>query len=337
MSLSTEDQHPRLQHFATEGLTNDLKAQSFRQHMQSMFAVGLNLKSLESQPLAAEVTGYRGQNLRLAALKLSPHSTVSIPSEPKHDTRLLISLHKRGISIVSQDGRESRVEPGDVFVLDPSRPFYIETGEIETHSIYMNKAAIRSLVPELEMATARAIRCHSGAAALFRSTLDEVFALAPSLTEDVADDVSEALIHLLAPAIRCSVRADEQCPSRLSSLHRQRIIRFVKENLGDSTLDGNTIAKAVNLSPRHVYQIFEGEGKPLMRWVWSERLSRCRRDLEHASLNSKSIAEIAFQWGFSSVSHFSRAFKAEFGVTPRECRRQIEERKHSASKPLPHR
>lgn len=325
MTTAFTHEPPRLQHFATEGSTDDLKAQAFRQQMQHMFAVGLNVKSLASQPLAAEMTAYRGQNLRFAALKFSPHSTVSFPSGPAQDARLLISLHKKGPAVVSQGGRESRVEPGDVFVIDPSRPFYIETGEIETHSVYVRAAPLRALAPELEMATARAIRCDSGAAALFRSTLDEVFALAPSLTEDVADDISEALVHLFAPVVRSSVRSDERCPTRLSSMHRQRIMRFAKDHLGDSTLDGNAIAQAVNLSPRHVYQIFDGEGKPLMRWVWSERLARCRRDLEQPALKSRSIGEIAFQWGFSNVSHFSRAFRAEFGVSPREYRRQAQE------------
>ncbi len=326
MNAKTAHESPRLHHFSSEGSTDDIKAQSFRRQMQNMFAVGLNVKSLESQPLVAQMTAYRGQNLRFAALKFSPHSTVSFPSGAESDSRLLISLHKKGPAVISQGGRESRVEPGDVFVIDPSRPFYIETGEIETHSVYVKAAALRSLVPELELATARAIRCDSGSASLFRTMLDEVFALAPLLTEDVADDISEALIHLFAPVLRSSVRATERCPSRLEAMHRQRIMRFAKENLWDSNLDGNAIAKGVNLSPRHVYQIFDAEDKPLMRWVWSERLARCRRDLEQPSLKSKSIGEIAFQWGFSNVSHFSRAFKAEFGLTPREHRRRAEER-----------
>lgn len=331
MNTATANDSPQLHHFSTEGPTDDLKAQSFRQQMQSMFAVGLNVKSLESQPLVAEMTAYRGQNLRFAALKFSPHSTVSLPSGMEADARLLISLHKKGPAVISQGGRESRVEPGDVFVIDPLRPFYIETGEIETHSVYVKAAALRTLVPELELATARAIRCDSGAAALFRKLMDEVFALAPSLTEDVADDISEALVHLLAPVVRSSVRASEKCPSRLAAMHRQRIMRYAKDNLWDSNLDGNSIARGVNLSPRHVYQIFDAEDKPLMRWVWSERLARCRRDLEQSSLKSKSIGEIAFHWGFSNVSHFSRAFKAEYGVTPRDHRRLMEERHRAAT------
>lgn len=331
MSIHSHHESARLQHFSSEGASDDIKAQSFRQEMQRMFSVGLQVKSLESRPLVAEMTAYRGQNLRLAALRFSPHSTTSYRTASERDSRLLISLHKKGTAVVSQGGRESRIESGDVFILDPARPFYIETGEIETHSIYVNAAALRALAPELEFATARAIRCDSGAAALFRAMADQVFALVPSLTEDTADNISEALVHLLAPVVRASVHVSERCPNRLAAMHRQRIMRFVKENLGDSSLDGNVIAKAVNLSPRHVYQIFDTEDKPLMRWVWSERLARCLCELQQPTLKSKSIGEIAFQWGFSNVSHFSRAFKGEFGLTPRDYRRQMEHQLHAES------
>lgn len=291
-----------------------------------MFSVGLKVKSLDAQPLAAQMKAYRGRNLRFASLTFSPHSTVSFPTPAAQDARLLVSLHKKGPAVVSQGGRESRIEPGDAFVIDPSRPFYIETGEIETQSVYVNAAALRNLAPELDMATARAIRCDSGVAALFRATAQEVFALAGSLSDEVADDISDALLHLLAPVIRSCVKPSERCPTRLAAMHRQRIVRFVRENLWNSELDGNAIAKAVNLSSRHVYQLFDADDKPLMRWVWTERLARCRRDLEQAALKSRSIGEIAFQWGFSNVSHFSRAFKAEFGLTPREYRQQAQAR-----------
>ncbi|WP_342130860.1 helix-turn-helix domain-containing protein [Hydrogenophaga sp. OTU3427] len=321
MSHSMPSGSEYLPHFATEGPSDDAKAHAFRQRMQDMFSVGLNVKSLEARPLAAQMMAYRGRKLRFAALRFSPHSTVSSPAPAGKETRLLVSLHKKGPAVVSQGGRENRIETGDLFVIDPSRPFYIETGEIETHSLYVNATELRHLVPELDVATARAIRCDSGVGALFRSTVDEVFTMAPSLTEDVADEIADALLHLLAPVVRSSVQATEHCPNRLASMHRQRIVRFVRENLSDSNLDANMIASGVNLSPRHVYQLFDDAQKPLMRWVWAERMARCRRDLEQPSLRTKTIGEIAFQWGFSNVSHFSRAFKAEFGMTPRELRK----------------
>lgn len=311
-----------LQHFAAVGPSNEARAVAFRQCMQDLFSVGLALKCSETQPLTADMVAYRGEKLRFASVRFSPHSTVSLSSVPSHDARLLVSLHRAGPAVVSQGGRESRIEPGDIFIIDPTRPFYIETGEIETYSVYVHAAALRSLAPEIDLATARAIRCEQGVAALFRSSIEETFAHASSISDDAADNVADALLHLLAPVVRSCVGASEMCHSRLAAMHRQRIVRFVRENLNDPSLDASTIARGVNLSARHVYQLFEHDEKPLMRWVWSERLERCRRDLAQPALRARSIGEIAFQWGFSNVSHFSRSFKNEFGMTPREFRQQ---------------
>jgi AraC-like DNA-binding protein len=37
------------------------------------------------------------------------------------------------------------------------------------------------------------------------------------------------------------------------------------------------------------------------------------------------IGEIAFSWGFSDLSHFSRRFRDQFGMTPSEARRNRQE------------
>lgn len=324
MHQATTAGQGHLRHFEAQGLSEESRATAFRQQMLDMFSVGLKLKGVGSQPLAAGFSGYRGKNLRFAAVRFSPHSTVSVPVANGADTRLLVSLHKKGPVVVSQAGRESRIETDDIFVIDPAKPFYIETGEIESYSLYLKAADLRHLAPELDVSTARALRTDSGIGAVFRSTFEQVFALGPTLVEDEADEIAEALLHLLAPLIRSSIDKTERCPNRLAAMHRQRIVRFVRENLGDCDLDAEMIARGVNLSSRHVYQLFDGEDKPLMRWVWSERMAHCRNDLANPLFKSRSIGDIALAWGFSNVSHFSRAFKGEFGVTPRDFRRQAE-------------
>jgi Helix-turn-helix domain len=42
----------------------------------------------------------------------------------------------------------------------------------------------------------------------------------------------------------------------------------------------------------------------------------CRRDLADATLRRDSITSIAFRWGFSESSSFSRAFRNAFGLRP---------------------
>ncbi|MES2944209.1 MAG: helix-turn-helix domain-containing protein [Pseudomonadota bacterium] len=312
-------------HFSTDSTPEPLRAQQFQREMQSIFSVGLAVRSPAAKPLAAQVTGYFGRNLRFAAVKFSPHSTASLRTSRSFESRLLVSCQKQGVAVVSQGDRESRIEPGDFFVIDPSRPFHIETGEIYVHSVYLKPGALRQVLPQLDMLTARAIRPGKGAAALFTSVLDQLFLMMPSMSEVVADDLSDALPYLLAPALRSLDNATDEHASRLKALHRQRIKRFVRDNLWDSNLDANAIARGCKLSSRHLYELFSEEGNTLMRSVWKQRLALCRRDLAEPALRTRTVGEIAYTWGFSNVSHFSRAFKAEFGVGPREFRKALGE------------
>jgi transcriptional regulator GlxA family with amidase domain len=59
---------------------------------------------------------------------------------------------------------------------------------------------------------------------------------------------------------------------------------------------------------------------PLSRMIWQQRLTACRRELADASMAHRSVSDIAFSWGFNEAAHFSRSFREQFGLSPREWR-----------------
>lgn len=309
-----------LRHFSTDSASNDERPQLFQSEMHRLFSVSLAVRPSSTRPLSAHMSAYRGRNLRFAALRFSPHTTRSLPAFESSDARLLVSVHKEGVVMVSQGGRESRIEPGDLFVLDPARPFDIETGNISSNSIYLPTSAVRALVPQIDQLTALPIRGEQGAGAVFRAAADELVARAGELDEATADRIGEALPYLLVPALAALAGRTSVLPGALRQLHKRRILQFVRDHLSDPALDAHGIAAGVGLSPRHVYELFADEREPLMKRVWSERLDHCRRDLEDPLLRRRTVGEIAYSWGFSDVSHFSRAFKQRFDITPRDCR-----------------
>ena len=63
------------------------------------------------------------------------------------------------------------------------------------------------------------------------------------------------------------------------------------------------------------------DGLTCGRWVREHRLRRCRDDLADQRLSQVTIAEIAARWGFRSAAHFTRAFRARYGITPADHRR----------------
>jgi len=82
------------------------------------------------------------------------------------------------------------------------------------------------------------------------------------------------------------------------------------------TLDD--VASAVNSSPFHLARIFqEHTGVPVHRYLTQLRL---RASLERLNDGAEDLTALALELGFSSHSHFTDAFKREFGRTPSEVR-----------------
>jgi len=307
--------------FSTAAAPPAERARLFQRTMADSFHVGLDLQSSSNSPLRAELVGYRGRRLQFASLRFSPHTARSVTSS-EHRGRLLLTFHKEGEIEVSQGGRERHVKPGQLFVVDLSRPFLIAAETMATTSVYLPVAAVRQLIPCLDAVTALPISAESGTAAALRAMVDQLVAVAPSLTEDAADHVADSIPHLLASVLNPLEEAHDGLPSRLRAAHKERIRTFVRENLGDSSLDIERIARGVRLSARHIHTLFADEPVTLMKWLWRERLERCRRELVDPALRERAIGEIAYSWGFNDLAHFSRAFRDRFGCSPRQLRRQ---------------
>ncbi|WP_431045847.1 helix-turn-helix domain-containing protein [Roseateles sp. L2-2] len=311
-----------IQRFSTRAELATESARLFEHEMACLFSVGLSLQSEDRQPLVTDVLAYRGRRLQFASLQFTPHHTSAGVRTSTAPPRWLVTLQKAGEGEVSQAGRTRRVGPGDMFLLNLGEPFHIETGHITTHSVYLDAAMLRRAVPDAAGMTAMPIATDEGPGAVFRAVSDEMFALAPSLTEHTADRLADALPFALGVALSGRAAEVTAAPSRLQVFHRERVRAFVVEHLHEPELDVDAIAQGVKLSPRYLYQLFGGEGVSLMKWVWAERLERCRQDLSATTLLNRSIGSVAYSWGFSDVAHFSRAFKDRFGETPSGFRKR---------------
>ena len=96
-----------------------------------------------------------------------------------------------------------------------------------------------------------------------------------------------------------------------------RAIVAMEENI-ETPLDLTALAAVAGVTPRHLVRLF---GRHLA--VTPARMYR-RLRLERAwrllTLTVMDATEIGFACGFSSLPAFSRAFKAEYGVPPRDAR-----------------
>jgi 3-oxoacyl-[acyl-carrier protein] reductase len=98
-----------------------------------------------------------------------------------------------------------------------------------------------------------------------------------------------------------------------------RISGYIEARLKDANLSPKKIAEDIGMSVRYLYTLFSGQGMTVSGWVRRRRLLRCRAELDGVDTGA-SITEIAYRWGLNDSAHFSRLFKASFGMSPTQYR-----------------
>jgi YesN/AraC family two-component response regulator len=97
----------------------------------------------------------------------------------------------------------------------------------------------------------------------------------------------------------------------------RKMLAFIKKNIGNK-LTLNDIATDAGLSPNYATALFKKEtGLYLKDEI---RKIRVEVAMDLLAMSSSSIADIAAQTGFRQTNHFSRVFKMQTGLTPKEYR-----------------
>lgn len=97
----------------------------------------------------------------------------------------------------------------------------------------------------------------------------------------------------------------------------RQALAFIAGHYADR-LDLATLARAVHLSPKRLARCFrEALGVTPMAYLRRYRLERAREQLIATDLP---VTQIAYETGFQEPAHFSRTFRAQFGVSARALR-----------------
>jgi AraC-like DNA-binding protein len=232
---------------------------------------------------------------------------------------LQLATMGRGGGRVAQDGREAVLDPGDAAVFETTRPFWWTfDGDWDVGAFTLPRASVGLSEAESRRLTARRLDGQAGITGVVARFLGDLARhgdrLSGSQSERVLADLTDLVVALLGDWVDGS-------DAVRSSLQRSLLVRvkdYIDRRLADPTLGPAEVAAAVNISPRYLHQLFAAEHRSVSQYVRGLRLERCRRDLLDPRLADRSVASIAFGWGFGDLSSFNRAFRAAFGATPRE-------------------
>lgn len=140
----------------------------------------------------------------------------------------------------------------------------------------------------------------------------------PDLKEGDAPHIVSAAAALFAAALAPSNDHLAAARGPANAVSAARIAKVVSERLTDPDLTPGKLCRAVGVSRSRLYRLFEPAGG-VSNYMRRKRLLKTRDALADNS-DRRAISTIAEEWGFTDPSTFSRMFKAEFGMPPKEAR-----------------
>jgi len=103
----------------------------------------------------------------------------------------------------------------------------------------------------------------------------------------------------------------------IDSMLFERARLYIQNHLGEFDLTPERVAQQLRTSRSNLYRAFEHVGG-VARYIQLKRLRAAHTELaEHAD---KQVQQVAHRYGFKLASDFARAFRREFGYSPREAR-----------------
>ncbi|WP_324261081.1 helix-turn-helix domain-containing protein [Altererythrobacter sp. H2] len=232
--------------------------------------------------------------------------------------QLTIQLVLSGREYMRLGDQEAMLSSGDIFVWDNTQPMQFEVLEpLHKLSLVMPLQRLKDWIPTDWRELPRHLRGGEPGTELLADYVRSISRIDYSHSPMRYNALIEAAIAMLVAPIPARPSEGNHRLAQLE-LVKSRILR----RLRDPELNLNDIAAECRISLRYLHWLFEADACTPWRYVVGQRLEGCRRDLVNPAFAHRSITDIAFSWGFSSVAHFGRKCRLEFGMTPSELRTQ---------------
>jgi AraC-like DNA-binding protein len=223
----------------------------------------------------------------------------------------------------SQLGHDLNLLPEDWSLLSNSDPSVITVPEECRYLAFsVPRAAMKPLVSDIGAKFALRVPASSPQLQMLVRYLDLARRDNVVTTPELAAAFTEHVCDLLALALGPTPEAAEQARMRGLSAARLRAMQDdVRKACHRPDLSVHSVAARHGVSARYVQRIFEEAGSTFTQYLAEQRLAAAYKALRRRTSANLPISTIAFDCGFSDISHFNRAFRRRFGCTPSEVRK----------------
>jgi AraC-like DNA-binding protein len=216
---------------------------------------------------------------------------------------------------------ETLVKTGDLMLFDPAVAFSYEcrTG-FDNRAWFLPRALFEPHLPPATPWRFLRLERHDGVVGLVRSYAGALDEQLETLDQAALPGIADNFARLLAIACGSAARehGDAVAAGQLAALKRH-----IARDLANPELSPASVAAAMKISLRQLHRLFEPTGTSFAQHVAARRLEECHAALADPAAAHRSVADIAFGWGFNSLPTFYRSFGKRYGMSPRDVQERI--------------
>ncbi|MEU4091703.1 helix-turn-helix domain-containing protein [Streptomyces sp. NPDC026673] len=233
-----------------------------------------------------------------------------------------LGLVTRGTACLTLGDRSAVVPAGTMVLVDSSRPhtnvLRAESGNAQGLTLTIPRGLLPLPAADVGSLLATPMCGRTGTGALVAAHLRGLLAHAGQYGPLDAARLATVTLDLVTALLAQRLDPGRTARAEDSGVLFERVLAFVQHHLADPGLTPGYIAAAHHISPRTLERLFRPHGTAPAAWIRARRLDRCRRDLADPRLRERPIHATAARWGFASPAHFTRTFRAAYGISPRE-------------------
>jgi AraC-like DNA-binding protein len=275
-----------------------------------------------SDDLSLDVAAFElARNTTIGRVRYSPIAgarTRELLADGRHN--YMLTIHDADHEIDVENGPPIVIGAGDMLLVNEGTMSRFRLPDIRAHLVSLDCSQLVERLPGIDGQSHYHIRAGAPGVALVRDYLDLLFRNS-SAVADASELTSGHLYDLVAHVLKDHVRSDKDRlrqgvgAARLEVAKRDIIIRICEPDLAIST-----IARKQGVTPRYLQRLFGAEGVSFSEFLRDRRLDLALAQLGDPARTGDSISSIAFDCGFSDLSHFNRSFRKRFGQAPSDVR-----------------
>lgn len=308
--------------FSLDGVHAKERYDIWRESISCIFEVESDRMARNDPEFSAQVDANMFGPLMLARTQTQQQSWRRTPSIMARDgmDHYMIQLFEHGRLQWETGSGLQHLPAGGLVVFDLAREADVRINDFSNLSLIVPRDMLDSVLKPQCDQHLRVLTKDEPMVTLLRDHMASLKALSGRMNMRQGIEVAPATVGLVAACLNTAV--DQENPHQNAGVAMAQLTvirRFIEANLSNPELSAEWIAKHVGASRSKLYKLFDafdGVGT----YIRDRRLRRALLALTDETTRYRPIYDIALASGYTSDAAFSRAFRAKYGLAPREVR-----------------